>query len=176
MNENKNAEGDNISPTGGIRAPKGPEGPEFPKFPNASSNPCKPSAPSGSSNPQPKNKELNMKLESKIALVKNDASVIEVPKDEVTFPIETSLPAICLYNDKKSAGIAIEYREYAETFLINIDKNKVYSSNFFDEGNTPNKVGQKLSLNNEGKLSSKAGDGEFTFVKKMGDAIFFTLK
>ena len=176
MDENKNAEGDNISPTGfnGFNMDdyiidKHPDRKPSRTDPNTPSTPSKPSAPtgtnhsapSGSSNPQ----------------VKNDASVIEVPMAQVKFPIETQLPCICFFNDEKSAGIAINVSNAHEVYYVNTSKKNIYSYTFFDDGDVPDKTGTELYITSDGKMTKTKGSNKKVgvFLQKKGEAILFRL-
>lgn len=116
-------------------------------------------------------------MSGSVFVYKNDA-MIRVPKDDVLIPNkDVVLPCICtLQGDPPhfSVGIAMEYFEEEKEYLVDLDKNKIFSSTFFNEAKLPSKIGDTIKINQDGKLGTEGGEVGI-YLGRKGNAILFKL-
>lgn len=122
------------------------------------------------------NKELNMQ-KSVVSLYSSGTVMMRIPKAQVKFPFESELPAICLFNNEKQAGIATEFVKDEDKYLVSYDKTKMYTYTFFDDGDVPDEMGAELYITADGKLTKTKGNNKKIgiFLGKKYNAILFKL-
>ena len=105
---------------------------------------------------------------------------LRIPKAQVTLfgnGGDETFPALCSFADGKKCGVATEYDEDDECFIVTYDKNKTFASTFFDDAKLPSKIGEPLYIDSAGKLTKEKASNLFVgeFVGKIADCVLFRL-
>ena len=118
-----------------------------------------------------------MNKNGKANIYAKNANILRVPKDQLIFTKEESLPAICFLKGGGIAGIATEYFEDEKSYLVDIDNKKIFTYTFFDEAKLPQEVGEAVYITEDGKITKEKGTNRKVgmFIEVKGDAVLFKL-
>ncbi|MGP1438301.1 MAG: hypothetical protein ACTTKH_04440 [Treponema sp.] len=86
-----------------------------------------------------------------VSVYKNDCSIVKIKKANIKLQNQDKLPCLCFA--EKLVGIAKEYNKEEEVYLVDISKNKIFSSTFVKDDGLPTKEGAELYMDSTGHLT-----------------------